>query len=99
MLWLMTYWPLKKVRSLLAALAAIAVVATSCGGGPADTAADVAVDVAESAPAPADQADQAVQSEEDTAEGSFVATTVRGAQIDFGSLEGQDVVLWFWAPW
>lgn len=29
-----------------------------------------------------------------------VATgTVAGGQIDFGSLEGQDTVLWFWAPW
>jgi len=98
MLILMTYWAPKKVRSLLVALAAVALVATSCGGGSADTAADAA------APAPVEQpaeqpAEQAVQSEEDTAEGSFVATTVRGAQIDFGSLEGQDVVLWFWAPW
>jgi hypothetical protein len=25
--------------------------------------------------------------------------TVSGTQIDFGSLEGQDTVLWFWAPW
>ena len=87
------------MRSLLAALAAIALVATSCGGGPADTAADVAVDVAESAPAPADQADQAAPIEEATAEPSRVATTVTGGQIDFGSFEGQDVVLWFWAPW
>ncbi|MEM7339885.1 MAG: hypothetical protein AAF467_14620 [Actinomycetota bacterium] len=25
--------------------------------------------------------------------------TVNGETIDLGSLEGQDVVLWFWAPW
>lgn len=25
--------------------------------------------------------------------------TVSGAGIDLNSLEGQDVVLWFWAPW
>lgn len=25
--------------------------------------------------------------------------TVSGTQIDLGSLEGQDTVLWFWAPW
>lgn len=28
-----------------------------------------------------------------------VVSTVAGGQIDFGSLEGQDIVLWFWAPW
>ena len=28
-----------------------------------------------------------------------VVSTVAGGQIDFGSLEGQDTVLWFWAPW
>ena len=25
--------------------------------------------------------------------------TVGGESIDLGSLQGQDVVLWFWAPW
>ena len=29
----------------------------------------------------------------------LTATTVDGSQLDFGSLEGQDAVLWFWAPW
>lgn len=28
-----------------------------------------------------------------------LADTVAGGQIDFGSLQGQDIVLWFWAPW
>lgn len=26
-------------------------------------------------------------------------TTLSGATIDLGSLEGQDTVLWFWSPW
>lgn len=30
---------------------------------------------------------------------SFTAQTVDGSQLDFGSVEGQDTVLWFWAPW
>jgi len=30
---------------------------------------------------------------------SIVVATSAGGQIDFGSLEGQDTVLWFWAPW
>ncbi len=25
--------------------------------------------------------------------------TIEGTSIDLGDLEGQDVVLWFWAPW
>lgn len=25
--------------------------------------------------------------------------TVGGEQFDLGSLDGQDAVLWFWAPW
>lgn len=32
------------------------------------------------------------------ATGQLVAT-VDGGQLDLGSLEGQDTVLWFWAPW
>lgn len=27
------------------------------------------------------------------------ANTASGGQIDMTSLEGNDVVLWFWAPW
>jgi hypothetical protein len=29
----------------------------------------------------------------------FTAATVDGGQLDASSLEGRDVVLWFWAPW
>lgn len=25
--------------------------------------------------------------------------TISGGQLELNSLEGQDVVLWFWAPW
>ncbi len=30
---------------------------------------------------------------------ALVAETTDGGQFEFGSLEGQDAVLWFWAPW
>ena len=30
-------------------------------------------------------------------EGEFVSLS--GNEVDLGSLEGQDVVLWLWAPW
>ncbi len=29
----------------------------------------------------------------------FTVATADGGQLDFGTLEGRDVVLWFWAPW
>lgn len=29
----------------------------------------------------------------------FVAETSAGGQLDLGELAGQDVLLWFWAPW
>lgn len=25
--------------------------------------------------------------------------TADGGQLDWGSLDGRDVILWFWAPW
>ena len=28
-----------------------------------------------------------------------VVNTVAGGQLDLASIEGQDTVLWFWAPW
>lgn len=30
---------------------------------------------------------------------SGTAQTVAGGQVDLGSLEGQDTILWFWASW
>lgn len=38
----------------------------------------------------------------ETTESTFpqlTVPTVAGGQFEFGSLEGQDTVLWFWAPW
>ncbi|MBQ87476.1 MAG: hypothetical protein CL433_01340 [Acidimicrobiaceae bacterium] len=29
----------------------------------------------------------------------FVEETIGGGLIDANDLEGQDVILWFWAPW
>lgn len=88
--------PPKLVRMALALLGALALVATSCGGGSTDTAVETS-----SSPevASTEAAEPAPTAEPAPAEASLVATTVNGGQIDFGSLEGQDVVLWFWAPW
>ena len=30
---------------------------------------------------------------------SFVVDTTTGGQINIGDLQGQDAMLWFWAPW
>ena len=73
----------KLVRVAYGLLGACALVMTSCGGGSADTAVEASPLMAEPTPAGS----------------SLVASTVGGGQIDFGSFEGQDVVLWFWAPW
>ena len=87
-------------RSVIAMLAALALVATACGGG-SDTAVATADDSAvaasssEAAPAEADAEPEA----EAAPAISLVADTISGGQIDFASLAGQDVVLWFWAPW
>lgn len=73
---------------LLALFAALALIATACGGsGDSTDVASTSGDTEETADAGG------------SAEGSLVASTVTGGQIDFASLEGQDVVLWFWAPW
>lgn len=40
-----------------------------------------------------------VAASETTSVYDFSASTVSGGQLDFGSLEGQDALLWFWAPW
>ena len=78
-----------KLRAGAAGLC-VALLATACGTTPPDTAA-----------APADNA---VVAETDATAGGvglpvLVSNTVGGAQIDTNDLVGQDVVVWFWAPW
>ncbi|MGI9611440.1 MAG: hypothetical protein ACR2QO_00915 [Acidimicrobiales bacterium] len=46
-----------------------------------------------------DEASAPVGSGSESGFPSFTAQTVDGSQLDFSSLEGQDTVLWFWAPW
>ncbi len=44
--------------------------------------------------------DSSAPDEEEPQAGSTeVLATISGGQIDFGALEGQDALLWFWAPW
>ena len=76
----------------LCLLVLFGLVAVACGGPteivaePA-AAGDVAVTEAGDAPAPAPG----------TFSGDFI--DLNGETVDFASFEGQDTVLWFWAPW
>ena len=91
---------MKPLRAkVLAVAAGVAMVAAACGGA-AETPTESA---AESATTTSDAG-----SESTTAQttppvqptglvGEF--STIGGATFDLGDLEGEDVVLWFWAPW
>ncbi|MEM9650607.1 MAG: hypothetical protein AAGA65_00835 [Actinomycetota bacterium] len=75
--------PGRSRRRLAALVTTLALAVSACGGS--DTAGTTVGASGESAaPSPLN--------------GEF--TTFSGGQtFDLGSLEGQDVVLWFWAPW
>jgi len=62
------------------------VVLTACGGS----------DPVASEPPPPSAG--AVAETSEPLEAVFVPTA-SGEQLDFNSLRGQDVLLWFWAPW
>lgn len=71
---------------------AISLALAACGGDSTpDTTADAApTTVASNDATTSDASAEAVP---------VVFDTVAGGQIDLGALEGQDTVLWFWAPW
>ena len=66
---------------------ALALLVSACGGGESapSAIADTAAPQTTSAPSPAFP--------------DFTVLTSDGGQIEWSSLQGQDVVLWFWAPW
>lgn len=75
---------MSRFRMILSAVA-FALFAVACGG-----AASTAVGPAE---APAGATEEPVS----PLTGTFA--TIGDGEIDLASLQGQDVVLWFWAPW
>ena len=91
MLFFMIPQPSKRLRRALGLLGLCVLVAAGCGGGSVDT--SVATSSLPEAISPAPTVELA------PAESSLIVSTVSGGQINFGSLEGHDVVLWFWAPW
>lgn len=62
---------------------AAALLVSACGGGESTFESTAESPASESAPA--------------LLSGEF--QTLGGTSIDLGSLEGQDIVFWFWAPW
>ena len=70
-------------RRWLAVLLAFLFTASACGG--TNTATSVSGQTSNAA------------SSTDLFDGEF--ETVSGETIDLASLQGQDTVLWFWAPW
>jgi hypothetical protein len=78
---------MRSSRPVIAVLAASALVVSACGGASeTESAASVPDTVSAATEQPADL------------EAVFVPTAA-GGQLDFNSLRGQDVLLWFWAPW
>ncbi len=67
----------------------VSLLAAACGGSDADTSAEAGADAGDAMNAP--MVDDAMFSGE--------ATTVTGETFELGDLAGQDLVLWFWAPW
>ncbi len=69
---------------LLVTAVALALVAGACGGGGDQSAQG----------GPTDDGPVADETVLD-----FRAESVDGSTVDIGSLQGTDLVIWFWAPW
>jgi hypothetical protein len=74
-------------KSLAATLGAFALVAAACGGAE------------DSGSASLSTTGEAVTTEQLADLEAVFVPTAAGGQLDFNSLRGQDVLLWFWAPW
>ncbi len=72
-----------------------AMILAACGGSTAEEVSNPAPVSSESDPAPTTTVDPGPAQPLP----QFTADTVSGGQFEFGSLEGQDAVIWFWAPW
>lgn len=82
-------------KSRLAATAGLSVslLLGACGGS-----SDAALEVAEG-PTPSSETSNTEAAATSGLPTNAVLPTVAGGQLDFGELAGQDLVLWFWAPW
>ena len=83
--------PLFAVTRFLSALGALTILVSACGGGTTDTAVTAS-----------DETTAAASTNDDTAAEwpyTFVVDQLDGSTFDAGDYAGQDLVLWFWAPW
>jgi hypothetical protein len=88
-------FPAVSVRRRTAAIvAAVGLVLSACGSSSDD--ATVAETAAPTSPSTS-TADGAVDAPPDVE--AVMVPTADGSELDFNSLRGQDVMLWFWAPW
>ncbi len=88
------------VSVLLAFTAACGSTAADPSAGPSDPDPAVSVDLEPTADGTDDVGTEQAVEATDTATGvSGEFATIDGSSIDLGPLAGQDVVLWFWAPW
>ncbi|MEL6985333.1 MAG: hypothetical protein AAFO29_23070, partial [Actinomycetota bacterium] len=93
----------------------LAIVAAACGGTDLEASSDDATgttsdgetgatpDADDDTPATGEDTDDAAAPAEETSDtGSTfqgVFPTLDGGSVDLAEFDGQDVVLWFWAPW
>ena len=87
---------ISRSRIRLTSIAASALLVLSACGGGATTADEAA------APATAPAATADAVGDAPAAPASLLVdqfTTVSGETIDLANFQGQDVVLWYWAPW
>ncbi len=98
----MNFPPTKTSLKALGLLMSAALVAGACGSDPQtaepSTDAPLATQASDESAAP-DEDSSAPTEEAPQAGSTEVLATISGGQIDFGALQGQDALLWFWAPW
>jgi len=89
------------MKRLAAPILATLLIAAACS-----TDAETTTAPAEASAAPSSDGASGVASDDAAATGdaaawpfTFVADQVDGGTFDAGDYEGQDLVLWFWAPW
>ena len=85
---------------LVVAVVAATAVFSACGDGAGSDGDLSATSDAGSAGGPGATASSATSEAADPAGLlSFEAPMVQGGSLDLGSLAGEDLALWFWAPW
>ena len=88
----------RKPHLVLALLMAFGLIAAACGGDDTTSVESSSAGSDTEANTESRDGDVAGDAPESAAQ-SVVLPTVGGGQIDLGSVEGTDTILWFWAPW